>query len=134
MKILFLCVANSARSQMAEGIARKIFAAKKDVAVFSAGTEPSKVNPLATKALEEIDIDSSNHRSKNVSEFLESKIDVIITLCAEEKCPNFSSDVEKLHWPLPDPVGDPSGISSFRNVRDSLFKRLTEFGKERNLL
>lgn len=134
MKILFLCVANSARSQLAEGLAKSIFSHQKDVFIYSAGTEPGAVNPLAIEALCEMGIDASEQSSKNVSDFVNLDIDVIITLCAEEKCPVFPEFVEKLHWPLHDPAGDPAGIESFRKVRDELRVRLEAFATERNLV
>ena len=83
--ILFLCVANSARSQMAEGLARAKFGER--VRVQSAGSEPSHVNPLAIDALREVGIDISSHRSKSVDTIDPSSVDLVITLCAEEVCP-----------------------------------------------
>lgn len=83
--ILFLCVANSARSQMAEGIARSL--APASVKISSAGSQPSKLNPFAVKALSEIDIDISGHRSKSVGDIPPGDVDTVITLCAEEVCP-----------------------------------------------
>ena len=83
--ILFLCVANSARSQMAEGIARTL--APAGVEVFSAGSNPGRLNPLAMQALAEIGIDLSGHRSKGIPEVPADRVDTIITLCAEEVCP-----------------------------------------------
>ena len=134
MKILFLCVANSARSQLAEGLAKSIFSLQKDIFIYSAGTEPGSVNPLALEALSEVGIDASDQTSKNVSGFMNKGIDVIITLCAEEKCPVFPESVEKLHWPLHDPAGDPAGLEAFRKVRDELQVRLEAFATERNLV
>ena len=134
MKILFLCVANSARSQLAEGLAKSIFSLQKDILIYSAGTEPGAVNPLAIEALREMGIDATEQTSKNVSGFMNLDIDVVITLCAEEKCPVFPVSVEKLHWPLHDPAGDPAGLESFRKLRDELRVRLQNFAIERNLV
>ena len=125
-KILFLCVANSARSQMAEGLARKYFGDK--ALVQSAGSRPSRVNPLAIRALAEIGIDISRHRSKSVDEIDPSSVDTVITLCAEEVCPVYLGRAERLHWPLPDPAG-PNGtedeqLQKFRDVRDEIDRRL----------
>ena len=118
--ILLLCVANSARSQMAEGIARRF--ASVEIKISSAGSKPSKVNPLAIKALSEIGIDISTHFSKGVDTIDSQGVDVVITLCAEEECPVFLGKAKRFHWGLPDPTSE---IESFRNVRDELVKRLT---------
>ena len=85
--ILFLCVANSARSQMAEGIARSL--APAHVRIGSAGSRPTRVRPEAIAVLREIGIDISGHRSKAVSEIPPDGIDTVITLCDEEECPVF---------------------------------------------
>src|SRR5512134_1851620 len=85
--VLFLCVANSARSQMAEGIARAL--APAGVTVSSAGSRPSHVNPLAIRALEEIGIDIRSHVSKSVESISPEGVGAVITLCAEEVCPVF---------------------------------------------
>ena len=85
--ILFLCVANSARSQMAEGIARSL--APPGVKIWSAGSRPTKVRPEAIEVLKEIGIDISEHRSKAVAEIPADDVDTVITLCAEEECPVF---------------------------------------------
>lgn len=126
--ILFLCVANSARSQMAEGLARRIF--PEGVRISSAGSEPSKLNPLAVEALREIGIDISSQYSKSVKEFESSSVDLVITLCAEEVCPLFAKPVEKLNWGLPDPAGakgsNEEQLQKFREVRDELKKLLGE--------
>ena len=135
MKILFMCVANSARSQMAEGLARDIFGAKAEVA--SAGSMPKFVHPLAKKALAEIGINISSQSSKSwedlTPEFRE-KLNYLITLCAEEVCPVVSGfKAHKLHWPMLDPAGDsPSEaeqLKSFRAVRDQLKAKLLDFSK-----
>jgi arsenate reductase (thioredoxin) len=120
--ILFLCVANSARSQMAEGIARRL--APSDLTVSSAGSKPSKVNPLAIEVLKEIDIDISSHYSKGMGTIDPKSVDAVITLCAEEVCPLFLGNVTRLHWGLTDPTDD---IASFRKIRDELLKRLSYF-------
>ena len=129
MKILFLCVANSARSQMAEGLARQILGTKAEV--LSAGSNPSTVNPFAIEALKEIGIDISKHKSKSIDEIDLKNLDLVITLCAEEVCPILPIKAKKLHWPLPDPASRKGGheeiLSAFRNVRDEIKKRLQEF-------
>ncbi len=124
--ILFLCVANSARSQMAEGIARSL--APAGVTVSSAGSQPSRVNPLAIRALDEIGIDIRPQRSKSVDSISPGGVDAVITLCAEEVCPVFLGKAHRLHWGLPDPAGagrtEEEQLQAFRNVRDELRRRL----------
>lgn len=100
MNILFLCVANSARSQMAEGLARSLFAG--NATVSSAGSEPTKVNPFAIEAMKKIGIDISSHLSKPISETLTDDIDLVITLCADEVCPVVPGATKKEHWPFQD--------------------------------
>lgn len=123
--ILFLCVANSARSQMAEGIASSL--APGGVRVSSAGSEPTSVRPEAVRALGEIGIDVAHHRSKGVDE-VERPVDAVITLCAEEVCPVWLGDAYRLHWALPDPAAaagdEEERLASFRSVRDGLHARL----------
>ncbi|MBF0299518.1 MAG: arsenate reductase ArsC [Oligoflexia bacterium] len=125
--ILFLCVANSARSQMAEGIAR--FLAPKDIKISSAGSTPSQVNPYAIKVLEEIGIDIANHKSKSINDIDSSTVDTVITLCAEEVCPVFLGNTNRIHWGLTDPAvairNSQMQLESFRSVRDQLRERLT---------
>ncbi len=135
MNILFMCVANSARSQMAEGLAKKIF--DKSVKVESAGSAPSKVNPSAIKTLNEIGIDITSHHSKSYDDlhpgFIAS-LNYVITLCAEEVCPQMVSRATKVHWPLPDPAGkggsEEEELSRFRKVRDELKSRIEAFAQE----
>ena len=126
MHILFLCVANSARSQMAEGLARAI--APSSVRVSSAGSAPTSVRPEAIAALQEIAIDITDHRSKSASEFSAEDVDQIITLCAEQACPTGLFGVERLHWPVEDPATD-AGIDEeplarFRRTRDVIAAKL----------
>ena len=127
--LLFLCVANSARSQMGEGLAHSL--APDGVHVSSAGSEPSRVNPFAIRALAELGIDASAQRSKGMEEIREvhsPEVDAVITLCAEEVCPAWLGEAHRLHWPLPDPAAasgtDDDVLNSFRGVRDELARRL----------
>ena len=120
--LLFLCVANAARSQMAEGLARAL--APSSVKVSSAGSSPSRVHPLAIQVLAEIGIDISQQRSKHVDTIPSADIDVVITLCAEEECPLFVGTATRLHWGLPDPAAGQGGEAAFRRVRDELHRRL----------
>jgi arsenate reductase len=125
-QILFLCVANSARSQMAEGLAKKILAAL--ALVQSAGSKPSHVHPLAIEVMAEIGIDIQSQYSKSVDEIDKNKIDIVITLCAEEVCPVFLGQVERLHWPLPDPANRDLPLAEqkelFRQTRDTMTVKL----------
>jgi arsenate reductase len=124
--ILFLCVANSARSQLAEGIARKLAPARTKIS--SAGSSPSRLNPLAVKALAEIGIDAAGQFSKSVDDISPGDVDTVITLCAEEVCPAFLGEARRVHWGLPDPAGTGSTgeeqLHAFRSVRDELRRRL----------
>lgn len=126
MNILFLCVANSARSQLAEGLARHMFG--KVAHVESAGSVPSgKVNPFAVEAMDEIDLDISGHYSKAIDELdkdFVKHLDYVITLCAEEVCPIFLTHAKKLHWPNPDPAAAEGGhedkLHAFRTTRKNI--------------
>lgn len=135
MRILFLCVANSARSQMAEGLARSIFGSK--ATVESAGSVPSRVHPLAVTALKEIGIDISNHKSKSVDSIDLNGLDLVITLCAEEVCPVVPVKTKKLHWPLLDPAREAEDeeekAERFRETREELVARLMELARELKL-
>ncbi len=131
MNILFLCVANSARSQIAEGLAKNII---KNANIESAGSVPSgKVNPFATEVLKEIGIDISSNTSKSIdnldSSFVDN-LDYVITLCAEEVCPVFISKAKKLHWPHPDPAAVEGSyeekLKSFRQVREDISRKIRE--------
>lgn len=131
MRILFLCVANSARSQMAEGIARKLFGNAAEI--FSAGSQSSYVHPLAVEVMQEIGLDISHQQSKSISSIDLASVDVIVTLCKEEICPIVSGNQQKYHWPLPDPVdlslSKDEQIVKFRLVRDELKIRIGELKK-----
>lgn len=119
---LFLCVANSARSQMAEGLARHIWGDK--IKAFSAGSEPSgQVNPLAVQALHELNVDISNHTSKSLETIDMSQVDIVITLCADEVCPVVHGEIVRLHWPIEDPATK-NTIEAFRQARDEISTRL----------
>jgi arsenate reductase len=133
-RILFLCVANSARSQMAEGLGRMIFGDR--VQVMSAGSEPSKVNPHAIEVMRELGVDLTTHHSKSVQTIEPSTIGTVITLCAEEVCPVFLGKARRLHWPIPDPASkDPSipreeMLTRFRTARDTIRRMLERFAAE----
>lgn len=126
--VLFLCVANSARSQMAEGLARDLFGDA--VRVQSAGSAPSRVNPFAIAAMREVGIDLSTHTSKSVATIDPEGVDLVVTLCAEEVCPIFLGAAPRLHWPIPDPdrkdeaLTDEERLEHFRVARDRIRARL----------
>ena len=129
-KILFMCVANSARSQMAEGLARSLFGDR--ILVMSAGSEPSQVNPYAIEVMGELGLDLSTHHSKSVETIDPAQVDMVITLCAEEVCPVFLGKAQRLHWPIPDPASkDPAipreeMLRRFRAARDTIKAKLEE--------
>ena len=128
--LLFLCVANSARSQMAEGWARKLFGSSTHVQ--SAGSTPTRVNPLAIEVMREVGIDLSLHTSKSVESIEPSSVSTVITLCAEEVCPVFLGRARKIHWPFADPGVQGSAtreekLASFRQVRDAIRDRLSRW-------
>lgn len=124
--ILFLCVANSARSQMAEGLARAV--AGPQLGVWSAGSQPAGLNPLAVRVLAEVGIDIAHHRSKALRDVPLEHVRRVITLCAEEVCPVLPPEVDIVHAPLPDPAAVEGSLderlAAFRSVRDQLRDRL----------
>ena len=123
-KVLFLCTHNSARSQMAEGLLKNLRGDKFDV--HSAGTEPSRVNPYAIRAMEEIGIDISDNKSKSVDCYLDIPIDYVVTVCdsAKEACPTFPGAKKNIHKGFRDPSKfrgkDEEILSGFREVRDEI--------------
>jgi len=135
--ILFLCVANSARSQMAEGLARMIFGER--VAVESAGSRPSHVNPHAVEVMRELGVDLAAHHSKSVESIDPATVGTVVTLCAEEVCPVFLGNATRVHWPIEDPAStDPAlprdeMLARFRTARDQIRGRLEVFAALRDL-
>lgn len=121
-RILFLCIHNSSRSQIAEGFARSV--APDGVVVWSAGTEPRGVNPFAIQVMDEIGIDIRTQESKPLDQVPWREADVVVTLCGEgaEACPVVAGDVRRLHWPLPDPAAAPEAekLEAFRSARDEI--------------
>jgi len=132
--VLFLCVANSARSQMAEALAHRLFPAS--VRGLSAGSSPSKVNPYAIEVLAELGLDASTQHSKSVQSIDPELFDTVITLCAEEVCPVFLGRARRLHWPIPDPATKAETLPRedllrrFRTARDTLREKLERFCAE----
>lgn len=131
--LLFLCVANSARSQIAEGWARSL--APPGVGVYSAGSAPGRLHPLAVEAMTEVGIDISKQYSKPVDEIPRERIATAITLCAEEVCPIFPEAVTRIHWPTDDPAGagapENDAIEGFRRARDEIGARMRAFFAQR---
>ena len=123
--ILFLCVANSARSQLGEGVGRLL--APDGVRVSSAGSEPTRVRPQAIAVMREVGVDLTTHQAKGMDD-VAGPVDAVITLCAEESCPAWLEKAWRLHWPLPDPAGAGSDeeeeMAAFRGTRDELRRRL----------
>lgn len=127
MNILFMCVANSARSQMAEGLARAAWGER--ITVKSAGSHPGKLNPIAVQVMKEKGIDISRHWSKSFEDLSPgfiATLDYVITLCAEEVCPTMVSKGRKLHWPFPDPASE-NTVEAFRGVRDLIELAIKDF-------
>jgi arsenate reductase len=130
-RVLILCTGNSARSQMAEGILRAL--GGESVDVFSAGMNPSNVRPEAIAVMSEIGIDLAGHRSKHVREFDGQHFDYVITVCdnANESCPIFPGNTQRIHWSFPDPAavggGEAEHLAAFRDVRDALADRFRDF-------
>ncbi len=131
MKVLFLCVANSARSQMAEGLARHLLGPGAEV--MSAGSAPTKPNPYAIEAMADRGIDITTHTSKSFASLDAATFDYVITLCAEEICPWLPGKTQRLHWPIDDPASnDPSLMpedfrARFAKARDEIEARIDSF-------
>ena len=130
-RALILCTHNSARSQMAEGLLRHLAGDRFEVE--SAGTEETRVNPLAIAAMGEIGIDISSHTSKTLDRFLNQRWDYVITVCdnANESCPVFPGADTRLHWSFEDPSAakgsDEERLDAFRRIRDQIRARLRAF-------
>lgn len=121
-RVLFLCIHNSARSQMAEGFARVL--APADVEVLSAGTEPREVHARAIEVMREVGVDLSAQRSRHLDDVPWRECDTVVTLCgeADESCPTLEGHVRRVHWELPDPARAPKAkqLEVFREVRDEI--------------
>lgn len=127
-RVLILCTHNSARSQMAEGFLRALAGDRVEVA--SAGTEATRVHPLAIRAMDDVGIDLRGHASKTLDPFLGEPWDYVITVCdqASERCPTFPGAARRIHWSFPDPSaatgGEDERLGAFRHVRDQIAERL----------
>jgi arsenate reductase (thioredoxin) len=130
-RVLILCTHNSARSQMAEGFLRSMAGDRFEVA--SAGTESTRVHPLAICVMDEIGIDLREQSSKTLDRFLGDKWDYVITVCdsANERCPLFPGAASRLHWSFEDPSAvagpDDERLAAFRRVRDAIRARLARW-------
>ncbi len=124
--IIFLCVANSARSQIAEGLARAT--APAGWSISSAGSHPSTLNPLAVTVMADIGIDISDHRSKGLHEVSVENADIVVTLCAEEAGPTTPPSVERIGWAMPDPAvtggTEAERLEAFRRTRTGIEERI----------
>lgn len=124
IKVLFVCVRNSARSQMAEGLANALGEGK--IKAYSAGTDPGTVSEFAVRTLAEDGIDISEHVSKSLDDVAGINFDYIVSLCseAEEACPYVPGGAKRLHWPLSDPAVVPGNdeelLNAFRATRELL--------------
>ncbi|MBE3558584.1 MAG: arsenate reductase ArsC [Ktedonobacteraceae bacterium] len=132
LRVLFLCTHNSSRSQMAEGLLRARGGPAFEV--FSAGTEPRSLHPLAIKAMQEIGIDISHHRAKGIEEFADKPpMDLVITVCYEaaETCPFFPNARKQVHWGFPDPSRvtgtEEERLAAFRYIRDLIAAKINQF-------
>ena len=132
-RVLFLCTHNSARSQMAEGLLRSLAGDRFDA--YSAGTEATRVRPLAVKAMAELGIDVSRQESKTLDRYLGEPFDAVVTVCdqAAEACPVFPGAKQRLHWSFPDPSKatgtEEQQLTVYLQVRDDIRSRI-----ERELL
>ena len=130
-KILFVCTGNSCRSQIAHGLLNNIAGDRFEV--FSAGLSPNKVHPMTIEVMKEIDIDISHHTSDHLDDYLDKDVDVVITTCddANESCPFFPGNVERLHWSIDDPFEswnvEKSNIQLFRDTRNKIEERVRSF-------
>jgi len=127
-RVLFLCTHNSARSQMAEGWLRALAGERFEAA--SAGTEATRVHPLAIRAMDEVGIDLTGHTSKTVDALSGERWDYVITVCdsANERCPIFPGGATRIHWSFDDPSQatgtDEEKLKEFRRVRDEISARI----------
>jgi len=127
-KIIFICTGNSCRSQMAEGLMRDAVGENFDV--LSAGSNPSKVHPAAIKVMNEWGIDIQNQKSKNVNNYLEKNIEIVVTVCekANQVCPSFPNGRTRIHWNIKDPFhswnSDELDLAPYRITRNEIKKKI----------
>ncbi len=129
--VLFICTGNACRSQIAHGLLRDM--AGNRFEVFSAGSDPSRVHPMSIVVMEEVGVDISHHTSDYVDDYLDEGVDIAITVCdnANQACPMFPGEVERIHWSIDDPFKgwnfDTSQMDSFRQTRREINERLETF-------
>jgi arsenate reductase len=131
-KVLFLCIKNSSRSQIAEAILNS--KAGDRFEAYSAGSKPAnQVNPFAVKIMQEVDVDLSEKKPESAEKYLDVKFDFVITLCdkMKEECPNFPGDPIVAHWGMPDPDekegSEEEKIKEFRKTRNEILNRINLF-------
>lgn len=135
-RVLFLCIENRARSQMAEAFLRHY--AAEELEVYSAGLDPGPIHPHVYTVMGEVGLDLQGHRSKGLDEFFNKVyFGILVTLCekAEEKCPTFPGLGERHYWPVPDPVAAEGSyqeqLEAFRRARDEIKERILQWLEER---
>ena len=130
-KVLFICTGNACRSQIAHGLLRDMAGDRFDV--FSAGSHPSRLHPMSVTVMEEVGVDISHHTSDFVDDYLDQRIDIAITVCdnANQSCPTFPGNAERIHWSIDDPFKgwnfDTSQMDSFRETRRKIKEKLETF-------
>ncbi len=130
-KVIFICTGNACRSQMAEGLLRHMAGDKFEV--YSAGSHPSRLHPASVAVMAEWGIDIARHTAEPIDNYLETRIDIAITVCdnAQQSCPTFPGNMEQIHWGLDDPYhgwgADPEDLPPYRETRDELKERIKEF-------
>ncbi len=135
-KVIFICTGNACRSQMAEGLLRHMAGNK--FKVYSAGSHPSRLHPASVVVMAEWNIDIAHHTSEPVNDYLETGIDIVITVCdnAKQICPTFPGNVKRIHWGLDDPYhgcgSEPEDLLPYREIRDELKDRIKVFLTEQN--
>ncbi len=123
-RVIFICTHNSARSQMAEGLLRHLAGDRFEV--FSAGTQSTRVHPLAIKAMAEKGLDISHHTSDHIDKYMGIEFDYVITVCdhAQEACPYFPTNKAQWHWSFEDPSAttgtEAERLAKFREIRDQI--------------
>jgi len=135
-KVIFICTGNACRSQMAEGLLRHMAGDKFEV--YSAGSHPSRLHPASVAVMAEWNIDITHHTSEPINDYLETGIDIVITVCdnAKQICPTFPGNVKRIHWGLDDPYhgwgAKPEDLLPYREIRDELKDRIKVFLTEQN--
>ena len=135
-KVIFICTGNACRSQMAEGLLRHLAGDKFEV--YSAGSHPSHLHPASIAVMAEWGIDIARHTAEPIDDYLETGIDIVITVCdnAQQICPTFPGNVKRIHWGLDDPYhgwgAKPEDLLPYREIRDELKDRIKVFLTEQN--